>query len=184
MRAFFVNLSPTLLSVLVIAAFFILGFGLLYGFAAIIKGIEPLLLAFIGFSILLFILCVLPCSLVKKLRGRMAVYAAFLSAVCGGCTWLISFMYIFLYLKAWVFLFIWLFQVSAPLAVVLLLSNAQYAPAVFLAIAFVSTFGMRFFSAWLAAKSAANQEVRTKGGFSGSDDVFEAEVVDRGRAQE
>jgi|GEM_PF-3584254 len=177
MRAFVVNLSPTLLGLFILAVFLILGSGLLYGFAYVIKGIEPILLGLISLSMLLFVLCVLPCSLAKKLRSRMGVYATLLSTICGGCTWLISFMYILLYLKAWVFLFIWLFQISAPLAVILLLSDAHYVPAVFLAIAFAATYGMRFYAAWLARSSDGGPGAA--GSTPAEGDIFDAEVVEK-----
>jgi len=177
MRAFVVKLSPVLSGILILSVFLILGFGLLYGFARLIQWAEPVLHLLAALSILLFVCGVLPFSLARSLRSRMSGYAIVLSAVCGGCTWLISFMYILLYLKAWALLFIWFFQISAPAAVIILLFDEKYPSAAFLAIAFAAAYAMRFYASWLAARyggagPGTGSKYRRIDG-----DVYEGEVV-------
>jgi len=177
MRAFVVKLSPTILGILIFAVFLILGFGLLYGFARLIQWAEPALYLLIALSAVLFVAGVLPFSLVRSLRSRMAGYAIVLSAICGGCTWLISFMYILLYLKAWALLFIWLFQISTPAAIIILLFDEKYPSAAFLAIAFAAAYAMRFYASWLAARYGGTGP-RTGSRYRQiNGDVYEGEVV-------
>lgn len=170
-------MSPGILGILVMAFVLVLLFGLMYGFAEIIRFLEPVLLLLIALSIAGFVLGVLPGSLVKTLRARMSVYAMLLSTVCGGCVWLLSFMFVLLYLKWWVFLFIWLFSLSAPLAILLLAINEQYQSASFLLLAFGASYAMRYYAVWLADRDDTGP--RGPGPAEIAKDVFDVEAEEK-----
>ena len=176
MRVFFSRITPSLFGLLMLAVIFILGFSLMYSFAHVIRWAEPFLFFLIAGTIVLFIVYVLPFSLVRKTKGRIAAFAMTLSYVCGGSAWLLSFMFIFLYLKWWVFLLMWVFHITTPLAIIVLLFDSQFSNAAFLTIAFGATYGMRFYALRLAQLSGRREIKRASS--DNNDEVIEAEIVE------
>lgn len=176
MRIIYSNFSSGITGFLIIAAIFLLPVSLIFGFAYVIKWAQPLFYVLISSSILLFIFYVLPLSISRKNRNKMSVYSLSLANVCAGCAWFLSFMFILLYLKWWAFLVIWIFNISVPLAVVVLLYYQRLAEAGFLAIAFLAAFVMRRYAFWL--KTPDNRQQPKPGFPSGRTEVIDAEIVE------
>jgi hypothetical protein len=175
MRIFMSGVTPVLIIFIALALLCGIIFGFMYGFARLLMWLEPGLLSLIGFSIFLFLVAV-TFSLVPGIRPRISALSITLSHVCGACTWLLSFMYIFVYLKWWSILLMWVFNITTPAAILILFVFKQFVIAGLLALAFAATYGMRLYGSWLAS-SVGNKKGREA--FKRNDDeIIDAEFIE------
>lgn len=143
------DLSRYALGLAGIAAVILVCAALFIGFTAVVKFLYPLFFALAAVSICIFLIIILPLSLVKPLRPRLAAASMILSMICTAGIWMYSFLVIAGYLN-WVALFLFLFfKAVAPIAAIGLFFKGEWVAGISIILGLLITYGMRFYSAWL-----------------------------------
>jgi hypothetical protein len=152
------SLGIYLLGVGIFALLIMLPLAMFWGVAAVSAFLYPLFSILAGISIIAFILFILPLSLIKNLRMRLAIISVILSYICGAAVWMYSFLTLIGFL-GWLAIFlVFLFRFLAPLAIVGLFINGQWALGLIILIGLLFTYGMRFYGLWL--EGLFNREIR------------------------
>lgn len=103
--------------------------------------------------ILIFLLAVLPLSLVEKLRPDLSRYVLGMSRILGAASWMLSFFFIMTQLGAWGIIFGFSFRFLVMIALVGAILKASWQTGFELGIWVFFFFVMKYFSRWLAARS-------------------------------
>jgi hypothetical protein len=138
--------------------------GLIMGFFVIVWGIAaastlllPVLTVASGLIILGFVLVVLPLSLFKHLRPRLALTSIIMSHVLGATTWMLSFLYVTQILGTIGILLAFMFQFLAPMALIALLGKGDWQATAALGLWIIFTYGIRYYGIWLMGGKRPNE---------------------------
>jgi len=151
-----------ILGIIIFLGFCIIPFIFIFGALKVSEFLYPVISVLAGASIGLFLLIILPLSLFQKLRNFLAGLSLILSYIVGASVFMFSFLMIFHYL-GWVALFcMFMFNIVSPIAAIGLFFKGQWAAGWSIVGGLIFTYGMRFYSVWLATvaeRRAADQFV-------------------------
>jgi uncharacterized membrane protein YgaE (UPF0421/DUF939 family) len=76
-------------------------FAMFWGVAAVSAFLYPSFSILASVSIIVFIVFILPLSLIESLRTRLAIASVMLSYICGAAVWMYSFLTLIGFLGGW-----------------------------------------------------------------------------------
>ncbi len=158
---FFKNSSLSILGFSVIILIMLVGLIVIIGLAKISEKVMPYLMAISVWCLVIFVLLILPLSLIKPLRSILSIISYIFSFVFGIFTWSLALISLWFY---WGFLSIFLIlflHAFVPAAMIVLLFKGQFSVILTLLIGLILTYGMRFYSLWLGSLQFKNQESKT-----------------------
>jgi hypothetical protein len=124
-------------------------FAMFWGVAAVSAFLYPLFSILASVSIIVFIVFILPLSLIESLRTRLAIASVMLSYICGAAVWMYSFLTLIGFLGWLAIFFVFLFRFLAPLVTTGLFIKGQWASGLTVLTGLLFTYGMRFYGFWL-----------------------------------
>jgi len=141
---------------LVVGLIFFVGFFLILallfvGFTKVIEFLLPVALILSGTLFLVFLVVVLPLSLLQRFRLPVCRVTLLFSYIFEVSVWMLCFLLIIKTMGSWGLLFLLLFQAVVPLAIIGLIAKGFWAYAGLLLVALFVPYGMRLFAFWLAA---------------------------------
>ncbi len=130
---------------------------LFLGFSEVVKFLYPFTSILAGISAGIFVIVIIPLSLVKNLRLRLAAISLTLSMICGASVWMYSFLVIIGYI-GWPAIFLaFLFHFVAPVAIIGLLLKGQWQAGSYLIAGLAITYLIRYYSFWLGSSRRERQ---------------------------
>ncbi|MFH1199328.1 MAG: hypothetical protein V1650_04145 [Candidatus Omnitrophota bacterium] len=142
----------------VLATIIVIPFLLFLGFAAAVKFLYPVFYILAGASLAIFVIFILPLSLLDTLRPKLAVLAVALSKICRLTIWLYSFLVVVNYLGWLALCFIFIFHTVIPIAVIGLFLKEEWTRGGCIIAGFVLSYLMRFYGLWLQNLSQKRQQ--------------------------
>jgi len=143
----------------IFAGLILLSLVFIWGIAKVSAFLYPIFSVSASVAILLFIIIVLPFSLIHKCRPFLVGTSLVLSMVCGATVWMYSFLVILGYL-GWFAIFLFLFfHFVAPIAAVGLFFKGEWLNGLSIIIGLLFVYGMRIYSYWLASLCENKKEV-------------------------
>ena len=133
-------------------------FAMFWGVAAVSAFLYPLFSILASVSIIVFIVLILPLSLIESLRTRLAIASVMLSYICGAAVWMYSFLTLIGFFGWLAIFFVFLFRFLAPLVTTGLFIKGQWASGLTVLTGLLFTYGMRFYGFWL--EGLYNKEIQ------------------------
>ena len=158
---FLKNSSLGILGFSVLILIMLVGLIVIIGLAKISEKVIPYLIMASEWCLAIFILLILPLSLIMSLRNVLSIISYIFSFVFGISTWSLALISLWFY---WGFLSIFLIfflHAFVPAAMIVLLFKGQFSVILTLLIGLILTYGMRFYSLWLGSLQFKNQESKT-----------------------
>jgi hypothetical protein len=155
---FLKNSSLSILGFSVVILIMLVGLIVIIGLAKISEKVMPYLMATSEWCLAIFVLLILPLSLIKPLRSILLIISYIFSFVFGISTWSLALISLWFY---WGFLSIFLIlflHAFVPATMVVLLFKGRFSVILTLLIGLILTYGMRFYSLWLGRLQYKNQE--------------------------
>jgi len=119
--------------------------------------------------IIVFLLGILPATLVKKWRPALGMYCVLMSHALGVSTWMMSFLFVIKTFGLGGIFLAFLFQFLAPIAIAGAMLKGSWHIAGHLLLWISFTYAMRFYSQWLLNLNTRNREKR---------DIIDVEVTE------
>jgi|GEM_PF-2504010 len=120
-----------------------------WGITKAIQLLLPLLIILSYALIIIFLLVILPATLLKNLRPALCVYSMMMSHLLGVFTWMVSFFFVIKTFGVGGIFLALLFQFLAPIAIIGAMLKGSWAIAGHLTLWIGFTYVMRFYSQWL-----------------------------------
>lgn len=145
---------------------------LFVGYVKVVGFLFPVILILSVASVGLFLFIILPLSIFRSLRSKLSGLTMALSYIVGASVWIFSFLNIIYYLGWVAFFFMFMFHIVSPIAAIGLFFKGEWAGGLSIVIGIIFTYGMRFYSIWLAIAEAKRMEDQ----FSKQSDIIDVEA--------